>query len=183
MDGRNPIADEAQVGGSTGFVCQAIARKFSELWFVVQDLPPVIEKAKREAPKDLDGRVAYMAHDFFQEQPVCDADVYIFRGIMYNWFTKYCLKILRNHIHALKPGVKVLVMDIVLPLHGTASEKEEERVRSMDLVMLELFNSHERELNDWKALFDLVDKRFVLRSVTLPEGSNKWLLVFEWNGS
>lgn len=124
-----------------------------------------------------------MAHDFLQEQPVCDADVYFFRSIFHNWPNKYSVQILRNHIRALKPGAKIVVMDIVLPEKNTVSKQEEERIRGMDIVMLELFNAHEREMEDWKTLFEAADRRFDFQGGFLPEGSNKWIFVAEWKGS
>ncbi|KAK3689903.1 S-adenosyl-L-methionine-dependent methyltransferase [Podospora appendiculata] len=171
------------VGGSTGFVSHALARKFPLLKLIVQDLPPVIEKAKSQAPPELADRVSYMAHDFLTPQPVRGADVYFFRSILHNWPTKYCLRILRNHVGVLKPGARVVVMDMVLPDKGTvASAAEEERLRGLDLVMLELFNAHEREMDDWRALFAEADARFEFKGGWLPKGSNKWIFVAEWKG-
>ncbi|KAH8895954.1 O-methyltransferase [Thozetella sp. PMI_491] len=178
--GRGTVVD---VGGSAGLVCHALARKFPDLKLIVQDLPPVVEIAKKQAPIDLEGRVEYMAHDFFNEQPVREADVYIFREIFHNWSEKYCVRILRNHIRALKPGARILVMDIVLPHAGSISRAEDEYIRNMDLVMLELFNAREREMEDWKALFEMADSRFEFKGGSLPEGSNKWILVAEWKGA
>ena len=72
-----------------------------------------------------------MAHDFFKEaQPVHGADVYFFRFIFHNWPDKYCLKILRSLIPALKTGAKVVIIDYVLPgPGGFRSRWEETRAR------------------------------------------------------
>ncbi|KAI3399734.1 hypothetical protein diail_5801 [Diaporthe ilicicola] len=121
--------DPNKVGGSQGFTCFAIARKFPSLSFVVQDLPPVIEAAQKEVPPDLASRTKFMAHDFLTEQPVHGADVYFFRWIFHNWSDKYCVKILRNLIPALKPGAKVVINDNVLPKPGVLSQWQEERLR------------------------------------------------------
>lgn len=117
------------MGGSQGFACFAIARKFPSLSFVVQDLPPVIEAAKKEVPPGLARRTKFMAHDFLTEQPVHGADVYFFRWIFHNWSDKYCIKILRNLIPALKPGAKVVINDNVPPQPGVLSQWQEERLR------------------------------------------------------
>ncbi|KAK3319880.1 S-adenosyl-L-methionine-dependent methyltransferase [Cercophora scortea] len=158
------------VGGSTGFVSHALARKFPHLHLLVQDLPPV----------------TYMAHDFLTPQPIHGADVYFFRSILHNWPTKYCLEILRNHSRAgaLKPGARVVVMDMVLPDKDSVASTpaEEERLRGMDLVMLELFDAHEREMDDWRALFAEADPRFEFKGGWLPKESNKWFFVAEWKG-
>ncbi|GAB1315686.1 6-hydroxytryprostatin B O-methyltransferase [Madurella fahalii] len=171
------------VGGSQGFACFAIARKFPALSFIVQDLEPVIQAAEKEVPTDLADRVQFMTHDFLAEdQPVKGADVYFFRWILHNWSDKYCVKILRSLIPALKPGAKVVLNDNVLPQPGVLSRWQENRLRSMDLCMTELQNSHERELVDWAKVFELADSRFEFKGGQLPVGANLWLMVAEWKG-
>ena len=63
------------LGGSLGHAAFAVASKFPELNFVVQDRPSTIEAA-REKPGV---NVKFMVHDFFEEQPVKGADVYLCR--------------------------------------------------------------------------------------------------------
>jgi hypothetical protein len=71
-----------------------------------------------------------MAHDFFTEQPVKDADIYLLRFILHNWSDSYCIDILRRLVPALKDGARVLVNDIVLPdLGGMGSNVREARMR------------------------------------------------------
>jgi SAM-dependent methyltransferase len=101
-------ATVVDVGGSHGLVCIALAKEFPDLQFVVQDLPKVIEDAKTKSPADLSNRVTFQAHDFFEEQPVKNADIYYFRWILHDWSDKYCVKILRALIPALKPGARLL---------------------------------------------------------------------------
>lgn len=96
------------VGGSHGLVSMDIAREFPSLRFVVQDLPKVIEDAKTKVPAELADRVTFMAHDMFTEQPVKGADVYYFRWILHDWSDKYCIKILKSLIPALKPGARIM---------------------------------------------------------------------------
>lgn len=61
------------VGGSHGFVCVAIAEKYKNIRFVVQDLPRTVTSApKLEA--DLAERIKFEAHDFNTLQPVKGAD-------------------------------------------------------------------------------------------------------------
>lgn len=124
-----------QVGGSQGFACFAIARKFPALSFVVQDLEPVIQAAEKEVPNDLVDRVRFMTHDFLlEDQPVKGGDVYFFRWILHNWSDKYCVKILRGLIPALKPGAKIVLNDNVLPQPGVLSRWQENRLRYVFLV-------------------------------------------------
>jgi SAM-dependent methyltransferase len=117
------------MGGSNGSVSMAIAQAHPALKLIVQDRPDVIEAAKEsELPKDLIGKVEFMAHDFFTEQPV-EADVYLFRYIFHNWPDAYAVKILRQLVPVLRPGVRVVVNDHLLPEPNTASLTTEREVR------------------------------------------------------
>ncbi|CAJ2505647.1 Uu.00g130410.m01.CDS01 [Anthostomella pinea] len=171
------------VGGSQGFACMAIAHKFPSLSFVVQDLEAVIVGAQEQVPPELASRIKYMGHDFLTEQPIKGADVYFFRWILHNWSDKYCIKILQSLIPALKPGAKIVLNDNVLPKPGVLSRWQENRLRSMDLTMTEIQNSHERELGAWAKLFKLADPRFEFQWGRQPAGANLWLMVAEWKPS
>lgn len=96
---------------------------------MVQDFEPVVSTAEKETPADLAGRVKFMTHDFFKEQPVSGADVYFFRWIFHNWSDKYCIEILRKQIPALKRGAKIVVNEYVLPEPGLLSKWHEDRLR------------------------------------------------------
>lgn len=96
---------------------------------MVQDFAAVVEAAEKDVPGTLTGRVKFMAHDFFTEQPVQGADVYFFRWIFHNWSDKYSVRILRNLIPALKIGAKIVINDNVLPAPGVMSRWQEERLR------------------------------------------------------
>lgn len=77
----------------------------------------------------MESRVKFMPYDFFTEQPVKHADVYLFRWIFHDWSDLYCLRILRNLIPALKNGALVLVSDNVLPEPGTLGLWQEMQIR------------------------------------------------------
>ncbi|KAI1175690.1 S-adenosyl-L-methionine-dependent methyltransferase [Nemania sp. FL0916] len=171
------------VGGSQGFVSFAIARQFPLVSCVVQDLEPVILAAQKEMPADLAGRVKFTTHDFFTEQPIIGADVYFFRWIFHNWSNKYSIKILRQHIPALKKGAKIVINDNILPEPGVIPQWREDRLRSMDLTMTEIQNSHEREVEDWAEIFHDADPRFEFQGAKQPAGSNLGFIVAEWKGS
>ena len=115
------------VGGSHGVVSIELARRFPSLRFIVQDRDEVI--AETSPPEDVADRVTFMAYDFFTEQPVKDADVYFFRWILHNWADKYCVKILRALVPALKSGARLLIQDLLLPEPGTMSCYQERKTR------------------------------------------------------
>ncbi|KAI5859358.1 S-adenosyl-L-methionine-dependent methyltransferase [Durotheca rogersii] len=171
-------ATVVDVGGSHGDAAFALARKYPKLHLVVQELPEVVANSKEEAGLD----VKFLAHDFFEEQPVKDADVYIYRWIFHNWPDKYCIKILKALIPALKRGSRVLIMDFVMPPPCVLPNSVERKLRAMDVTMLEIGNSKERDLDEWKSLFEQADQRFAFKGVQQPPGSNLAILEAAWEG-
>lgn len=64
-----------------------LAKQFPELNFVVQDRPHVVALAEklwgRDMPQAVEThRVQFMAHDFFEEQTIRGAEVYLMRYIL-----------------------------------------------------------------------------------------------------
>jgi SAM-dependent methyltransferase len=172
------------VGGSHGLIPIAIARKFPNLKFIVQDLDePVIRNADAKKPADVADRVSFMVHDFFKEQPIKSADVYFFRAILHNWGDKHVVKILQNLIPALKPGARIVINDQVIPEPGTMPKMLEARIRSSDLTMVEIHNGQDREMHEWAKLFETVDPRFHFLGGRQPQGSRMFILVAEWKGN
>jgi hypothetical protein len=64
------------VGGSHGFVCVDLAQKWKNMKFVVQDLQRTVDSAPNPicADEQAAARISLLAHDFFTEQVVKDAD-------------------------------------------------------------------------------------------------------------
>lgn len=64
------------VGGSHGFVCIDLAKKWKNMKFVVQDLQKTIDSAPKPLSEDTQvaERIKLEAHDFFTEQTVKGAD-------------------------------------------------------------------------------------------------------------
>jgi len=113
------------IGGSHGEAAFALARCYPHLHLIVQDLFDVVSNSKERWSFN----VKLMVHDFFQEQPMKEADVYLYRSILHNWPDEYCIKILRALVPALKKGAKVLVMDVVMPLYGVVPNNLEQKLR------------------------------------------------------
>ena len=115
------------VGGSVGPTSIALAKRFPGLECIVQDLPATIVGCA--VPPELEGRLKFMAHDFFTEQPVRGADIYFFRWIFHDWSDEDSARILRCLIGALKPGARVLIQDQVVPEYHTSSLYEQKKQR------------------------------------------------------
>lgn len=166
-------AKVVDVGGSSGHASIALARAYPQLNFIVQDLPETIAKTSSagvlSSESEIASRISYMPHDFFQPQPVVDADVYLLRMIIHDWPDAEALKILLSLVTAMKPGARLLIMDTVLPQAGTIMTVEESRLRVRDLTMMQVFNAKEREADDWEVL--LKSAGLQIDNVNQPEGS------------
>lgn len=106
------------VGGSHGSASIALAERVGAIKCIVQDLPEVVTVGQLGLPSHLRDRITFMAHDFFTEQPVRGADVYYFRWIFHDWSDKYCTKILRSLIPALKVGARIVISEFLVPPPG-----------------------------------------------------------------
>lgn len=96
--------------------------------------------------------------------------------ILHDWPFSDALKILKNHLEALKVNTRsrLVIMDTVLPLPGSISIVEEALLRVRDLTMIQAFNSKERELGEFENLFAKAcdqDGSLVLKQITKPPGS------------
>ncbi|KAI9839036.1 MAG: hypothetical protein M1837_002290 [Sclerophora amabilis] len=117
------------VGGSHGTVSIALAQHVQSIHCVVQDVPNVVAEGSSNVPSELAGRVTFVAHDFFTDQPVIGADVYHFRWIFHNWPDKYCVSILRCLVPALKNGARIIISEFTVPPPGSTSPYQESLVR------------------------------------------------------
>lgn len=174
----SPGAHVVDIGGSLGDVGFELASSFPSLSVTSQDLPDVIAQCKILN----DVKVKFIAHDFFQEQPVKEADVYLFRWILHNWPDAYCHKILQALIPALKKGARILVIDGVMPPMGVLPNTIERKVREMDVTMMEIGNAKERSEEEWKRVVEEADGRFAWKGVKTPEGSRLSVMEWEWVG-
>ena len=190
-------ATVVDVGGSLGIVSCDIAKRFPDLRFIVQDLPKVIEHAKTKFPAELAGRVTFMAHDFFTEQPVKNADIYYFLWILHDWSDKYCIKILKALVPAMKPGARILLSERCLEPPCTLPLRQERWNRYVwhdqpppsitrscwlivPIVMKATSNSQERDQEDWEELFQAADVNLKLEGVRRMNGAKLDLIIARW---
>ena len=110
-----PGATVMDMGGGQGSVSQVLAKATQSVKFVVLDLPDTVNQGKAALPKEYDGRIEFMAHDFFTELAVKKApEVYFFRWIFHNWSDGYCIKILRSLIPSLSDHTRILIYEFVM---------------------------------------------------------------------
>ena len=169
------------IGGSHGFVCVDLAKRYKNMKFVVQDLPKTVNSAPMLDPGIAD-RITFQAHDFHTLQPVKGADVYFYRWILHNQADKHAINMLKQLIPVLKKGARVVINDHCLPEPNTESAWDERIIRTMDLIMLTLLNAQERTEGEFRELFKNVDPRFRFLGVTRPEGCRMSIVEVVWDG-
>ncbi|CAP67824.1 uncharacterized protein PODANS_1_17050 [Podospora anserina S mat+] len=176
------------VGGSHGFMCVALAERWKNMKFVVQDLQKTVDSAPKPISSDAQvaERITLLPHDFFTEQVTKEADVYFFRWILHNYSTPYALQILRNLVPALKPGARIIINDHCL-FEGSGQEDpwDEKVMRRMDVVMLSLLNAQERTESEFRELFAKAGEgnqkgEFVFKGVKRPEGCRMSIIEAVW---
>ena len=188
------------VGGGLGHVSRALVDHSPTVKCIVEDSPDVVVQAQEGLPAELRERISFQAHDFFQEQPVKGADVYLLRLVLHDWSDKYSKMIIKALIPALKPGAKVVINDRVIPGRGETPHLAEREARSAtplmrmasktdrrfdsdyDMYMLAFQNAKERTADDWTALFKEADQNFKLTRVYQPPKSSLAIVEVTWEG-
>ena len=115
----------------------ALAKSFPKLNFIVQDMKETVERNQNNVPEEFKGRVSFQTQDCFTPQPV-EADVYLMRHMAHSWPEKWCVKLLKEQAVAMKPGSKIIIVDVVVPPPGECAYLEERWVRYVLLFFYRL---------------------------------------------
>ncbi|KAL1665118.1 S-adenosyl-L-methionine-dependent methyltransferase [Schizophyllum commune] len=111
-----PGSKVVDVAGGIGYVTMAIAKRYPELHFVLEERPAVLEQAKEFWRKELpDASIAFVPQDFFRPQAVQDASVLLLFHILHNWGKTRAVQILRNLREAAGPDTKLIIGDMIIP--------------------------------------------------------------------
>lgn len=103
------------VGGGHGAVSQHLADCTTNMRFIVQDLPSTVQQGREILPAKYKSRIDFAGHDYYSDQTIKGKEIYFFRWIFHNQSDKYCVKILRALVPAMKAGTRVLIFETVLP--------------------------------------------------------------------
>ncbi|KAL9082681.1 MAG: hypothetical protein Q9165_008822 [Trypethelium subeluteriae] len=177
--GEGPVVD---IGGGHGPVSIELAKNFSELRFVVEDMDYVIAEGQSHVPEEFKDRVSFIGYDARTTQPVKNAPMYFMRAVLHNWPDASCVQILRNQIPALKKGARVIINETGLPQAGALPLSLEKRRRYsiMDLNMLAYFGSRERNEDDWIKIVGEADERFEVRFIMMHGGPGNNIIELTW---
>ncbi|KAI5865030.1 S-adenosyl-L-methionine-dependent methyltransferase [Durotheca rogersii] len=162
-------ATVVDVGGGVGGFSIQLSRIYPKLNFIVQDRAPVLKQAEaevwpRENPAAIEaGRVKFVPHDFFQQNPVEKADIYWLRYVLHDWSDEYCVRILAAIKPAMGPRSRILVCDQVMNTTNGFPEVPSAPAplpanfgyytrwsHQRDLAMMSIINGIERKPSDFR---------------------------------
>ena len=142
FSGAEQIAD---IGGAFGALLAAVLRKQPDAKGILFDLPSVVEGAG-PVLEDVADRVERVGGDFLTGS-LPSADLYLLKGILHDWNDENSITILAGVRAAMKPGAKVVIIELVIPeplVPGPST--------LMDLNMMVMLGGMERTSSEYAAL-------------------------------
>jgi SAM-dependent methyltransferase len=135
------------VGGGHGVMMTTILKAFPNLRGVVFDAPHVAAGARDPIhAAGLADRCRSEGGDFFQAVPA-GADAYLMKHIIHDWPDDKAAVILRNCRRAVKPGGKLLLVEMVVQPGGGP-----DMAKVIDLEMLVVASGRERTEAEYRSL-------------------------------
>ena len=135
------------VGGGNGSLSAIILKRHPQLEAVIYDQPQVLEAADRYlTDAGLRERCRLVPGNFFESVPE-GGDVYFLSNIVHDWDDERAIQILKNCRAAMNPSAVVLLLEAVVPEHGTPSA-----AALYDVNMLVLLTGKERTRTQFESL-------------------------------
>lgn len=135
------------VGGGHGWLLCSILNAAPNSKGVVFDLPEVVVGAPAViTAAKLESRCRTEAGSFFETVPA-GGDAYVFKHIIHDWNDAKSTEILKTCRKAMKPGSKLLLIEMVIPPAG-----ERHFGKLLDLEMLVICDGKERTESEYRAL-------------------------------
>ena len=124
------------VGGGLGHGMHRFLAKYptAKGRLVLEDLPEVIDQVQPT------NDITLLAHDFFQQQPICNARVYFLHSILHDWPSDKVKIILQNLVSAMQRGYS----QILINESAIRTRKPTQMSTSVDMVKMSLFAGSER---------------------------------------
>lgn len=122
----------------------------------------MLTQASKNDLSALEGRVAFMQHNFFDTQPISGVAAYLLRYVTHNWSDEDCIRIFKAIVPALeksRPGTPMLINDIVLPEWGSAGLYQEKNLRQVDIMMMIALGAKQRTESKFRTLLERADPR------------------------
>jgi hypothetical protein len=141
------IGTLVDVGGATGNMLGHVLSRYPRLMGVLYDLPHVVADAGLLLSRlGVADRVRIESGSFFEKVPT-GHDAYLLSHIIHDWDEQECGTILGHCHRAMKPGGRILIVEMVLP--------EDDRPhpgKLLDMMMLLGPGGQERTSSEYEAL-------------------------------
>lgn len=156
------------IGGGQGEDLMKFKSSFPTLsgQLILQDLPSVIEGARKSNNGILSAGIQTQEYDFFEAQSVRGARAYFMRTVLHDWPDKQAVSILGRVREAMASDSVLLISETLLPDSGALLPSV-----ISDMQMMGSFASLERTEDQWRALLDASGLKLV--QVWLPDGCDR----------
>lgn len=137
------------LGGGRGVLMAAILTKHSDVQGVLTDLPSVADEAKAFlATQGLGERCAVVCSDLLVSVPP-GGDIYVMKSVLHGLNDDQAVAVLKNCRTAMTASAKLLVIEAVLPLHGSPSP-----INMLDVHRMVMTGSQERSQEELRAFLE-----------------------------
>ena len=137
------------VGGGSGNLLTTILQSHRGPRGVLFDMPHVVRDASAIIEsRDLAGRVRIESGSFFESVPE-GGDAYLLSHIIHDWTEEQCLRILGHCRAVMKPGARLLIIEMVLP-EGDVPHPG----KMLDMMMLVGPGGQERTETEYRVLLE-----------------------------
>jgi hypothetical protein len=138
------------LGGGRGGLMAAILTKHPDVTGVLTDLPAVAEDAKAFlATQGLGARCAVVSSDLFAAVPQ-GGDIYVMKSVLHGLNDDEAVAVLKNCRAAMTTSAKLLVIEAVLPPHGSPSP-----INLLDVHRMVMTGSQERSQEELRAFLEI----------------------------
>lgn len=165
----SPYHNIVDVAGGWGKLLTLILQAHPTAHGILFDLPFVAEKAAAQIQAtEIGERCQVVGGDMFESVPA-GGDLYMTKTVIHDWDDAHVLTLLRNCRSAMKPGARLILIELVL-LPGNVPDIG----KFMDLFLLAVIGGQERTAGEFQRLVEeagLVFERIIPTGPILPTQS------------
>ncbi|KAJ5586309.1 hypothetical protein N7450_006096 [Penicillium hetheringtonii] len=153
-----PGAVLVDIGGGRGQHSIRIARRHPHVSFIIQDYESTSPSKEEIDDESVYRRLQWQQHDYFNEQPIKGADIYMLSNILMDNTTGDCRRILERIAEAMTEKESVLLIDDGIELDNS-SKTHSCYGSSMNMHMLAVLGTLFRTREQWELLFSQIPGR------------------------